>query len=310
MSVDCVVWDGFAPVAPEIRGRCLSIGNFDGVHRGHAELIRRLGVQAGQLETAGLAVTFDPHPVALLRPEYSPPLLTTTAEKVRALKAVGADAVLVLQTSAELLRLSAVDFYHQVLRAGLAVRGLVEGQNFCFGRNRQGTVTVLQELAGADGVPVDVVPPVTVDGQPVSSSRIRDLLHQGDVVTARLLLGRPYALTGQVVVGQKRGRMLGFPTANLASVLTVIPAEGVYAGRAEVGGQSVPAAIHVGTNPTFGDAERKIEVHLIGFAGELYGRQLSVHFLRRLRPTRRFASADGLVAQLRQDVSQAAEVEP
>lgn len=309
MSVDWLVWDGLAPAPPSVRGRCLSIGNFDGVHRGHAELIRRLGDQARGLETSGVAVTFDPHPVTLLRPEYSPPLLTTTADKVRALNAAGAATVLVLQTSADLLRLGAADFYRQVLQEGLAVRGLVEGHNFCFGKNRQGTVAVLQELAGADGVPVDVVQPVMVDGSPVSSSRIRELLQQGDVAAANVLLGRPYGIAGQVVMGQKRGRGLGFPTANLAGVVTVVPAEGVYAGRVEIGDQSFPAAIHIGSNPTFGEAERKIEAHLIGFAGELYGRTLALTFGRRLRSTRRFATLDDLVAQLRLDVSQAGEIE-
>lgn len=300
-------WDGFGPVPAPARGHCYSIGNFDGVHRGHSELIRRLCELAERTGRQPWAVTFDPPPAALLRPEGGPKPLTTTIHKARLLQQAGAAGVLVLATSVKLLQLAPTDFYHQVLLAGLSCRGLVEGYNFCFGKDRQGTVELLRQLTQKDGMPLEIVPPVYVEGRLISSSRVRSALEKGDVAEAGVLLGRPYELTGQVVVGQRRGRALGFPTANLAGVTTMIPAEGVYAGWVDAGTERAPAAIHVGPNPTFGETERKIEAHLIGFQGDLYGRTVVVAFWRRLRDTHRFSSVSDLMAQLQRDVQLAQE---
>lgn len=300
-------WDGFGPVPAAARGHCYSIGNFDGVHRGHAELIQRLRELSDRTGSQPWAVTFDPPPASLLRPQGWPKPLTTTPQKARLLHQAGAAGVLVLSTSDKLLQLAPTDFYLHVLLSGLNCRGLVEGYNFCFGKDRQGTVELLRQLTQQDGIPFEIVPPVQVDGRLISSSRVRSALEQGDVAEAALLLGRPYELIGQVVVGQKRGRDLGFPTANLAGVTTLVPAEGVYAGWVDAGADRSPAAIHVGTNPTFGENERKIEAHLIGFQGDLYSRTVVVAFIRRLRGTHRFSSVSELITQLRRDVQLAQE---
>lgn len=309
MSAAIIHWDGLGPVPTPARQRCLSIGNFDGVHLGHAELMRLLARQAELLDAQPWAVTFEPHPLTLLRPEYAQPQLTPLAERCHWLAAAGAVGVLVLDTTLPLLQMSATEFFHQVLVEGLGVLGLVEGENFAFGKNRQGTISVLRQLCQEARLPLEIVPPVHVEGMGVSSSRVRQALRQGDVAAAASLLGRPYALVGQVMPGQRRGMALGFPTANLTEIETLIPAEGVYAAEAVVGGERWPAAINIGANPTFDESERKVEAHLIGFSGDLYGRTVRLELRRWLRATRRFASPADLSSQLHQDVALAASLE-
>jgi riboflavin kinase/FMN adenylyltransferase len=303
MATHTADWQQTPP--PECRGGAVAIGNFDGVHRGHAALLAALREQARAVGGPAVAVTFDPHPLELLRPGQTRPRLTTPEDRARLLHELGARQVVVLRATPELLRLSAEDFFEQVVRGRLGARALVEGTNFGFGHNREGTVETLARLCRAAGVPLTVVPPVEVGGAEVSSSRVRDALARGDVEGAAKLLGRPYRVEGTVGPGRRRGAALGFPTANLAGLRTPAPADGVYAARASDGGAAWPAAVNVGPNPTFGEAQRKVEAHLIGFEGELYGRPLAVDFLRRLRDTRPFAGADELREQLRRDVEQA-----
>jgi riboflavin kinase/FMN adenylyltransferase len=294
---------------PEVcRGGAATIGNFDGVHRGHAALVAETAAQARRLGVRAVAVTFDPPPVALLRPAALAPPLTTLDDRCRLLQEAGADEVAILHTTADLLALTAADFVEQVVRRGLAARALVEGYNFGFGRNREGDVRTLDELARGAGLPLTVLPPQTADGEVVSSSRVRAVLLAGDVAAAARLLGRPYRLHGVVAVGQRRGRTLGFPTANLEPLLTLAPGDGVYAATAAVDGTTWPAAVNVGPNPTFGEGVRKVEAHLIGYQGDLYGRPLAVDFLQRLRGTRPFGSAAELATQLCQDVERARAV--
>jgi riboflavin kinase/FMN adenylyltransferase len=286
----------------------VSIGNFDGVHRGHAALLARLRAQADSRRAAAVVVTFDPPPLRLLRPNSFQPTLTTLAERCRLIQESGADHVLVLQTTHELLRLSAAEFFNAVLRERLAARGLVEGPNFGFGRDREGDVGLLARYCEAYGLGLDIAPPVYLDGDIVSSSRVRQALLAGEVDAAAHWLGRPYRIEGTVGVGQRRGQQLGIPTANLAHVPTLIPADGVYACRARYGDRSWPAAANVGPNPTFDEQARKVEVHLIGFAGDLYGQALAVEFLARLRATQKFPSPQALLAQMRADIARAREI--
>jgi len=288
--------------AVPVPGGYVAIGNFDGVHRGHQAMLARLTDRARAAARPSVAVTFDPHPIALLRPEALPPGLSSLADRATLLKDCGVDAVIVLPTSWELLRLTATEFFERVVRDRLKAAGLVEGPNFTFGKDRGGNVTLLRQLCSHAGMTLDVIEPVTIDGQWVSSSVIRSLLMDGDVNDAVALLGRPYRLTGRVVTGAQRGAALGFPTANLSDLKTVIPGPGVYAGRTEIDGQPYPAAIHIGPNPTFGEAVLKVEVHVIGFDGNLYGRVMSADFHRRLRDVRRFDSVDELRVQLTQDI--------
>jgi riboflavin kinase/FMN adenylyltransferase len=287
------------------REGAVTIGNFDGVHRGHAALLAEVCARARASGGPAVALTFDPHPIQVLRPDQAPPVLTTTADRCRLLHELGAEWVVILRATSSLLGLSAAEFFEQVVRQRLAARCLVEGVNFGFGHGREGNVATLAELCRSAGLGLTVVPPVQVDGAEASSSRIRAALLRGDVSEAALLLGRPYRLQGTVGTGQRRGATLGFPTANLEDVPTLVPGDGVYAARAAWNGQTGPAAVNVGPNPTFGENARKVEVHLLDFHGDLYGQELTIDFLRRLRDTRRFGSAAELIAQLRRDVEMA-----
>jgi riboflavin kinase/FMN adenylyltransferase len=285
-----------------------TIGNFDGVHRGHRLLLDQTRRQARSIKGPALAVTFDPHPFRLLRPGQPLFPLTTLADRARLLHDAGADEVLILHTTTDLLALRAEEFFHEVLRKRLHVQALVEGMNFRFGHDREGSVATLEELCRTSGVALTVAPPEMHQDQPVSSSRIRTALAEGNAEGAAALLGRPYALEGVVGVGQQRGGQLGFPTANLAEVQTLIPRDGVYAVRVRFDGQTWPGAMNVGPNPTFGESERKLEVHLIGFKGDLYQKTLRVDFLARLRDTRTFAGKQELIDQLGRDVREAQTV--
>ncbi|HZT80093.1 MAG TPA: riboflavin kinase, partial [Gemmataceae bacterium] len=208
-------------------------------------------------------------------------------------------------TTPELLRLSAEEFFREVLRGRLGARALAEGPNFGFGRNREGNIETLAEFCRRDGLVLTVVPPQTVNGVVVSSSKVRNALLRGAVREAAQMLGRPYRLRGRVGIGQRRGQRLGFPTANLEQPETLVPGDGVYAVRVLARGGSWPGAANVGPNPTFGEQARKVEAHLIGFAGDLYGEPLAVDFLERLRDTRPFGGAGELVEQLKKDVAEA-----
>lgn len=293
----------------ECRGGAISFGNFDGVHRGHAALLSQLGRQAKELGCSAVAVTFDPPPLRLLHPELFQPVLTTLPERIRLLRECGATHVLILRTTHELLQLSAREFFHEVVCGRLQTRGLVEGENFGFGRNREGNVGLLRDFCTDAGIPLAIVPPqIAGDGGVISSSRVRHALLLGRVEEVIGLLGRPYLLTGEVARGQRRGQTLGFPTANLERVATLIPVDGVYAVRAGVGQQVWPGAANIGPNPTFGEQARKVEVHLIGYRGDLYGQSLRVEFLARLRDTRPFAGPAELVEQLHRDVADARRV--
>jgi riboflavin kinase/FMN adenylyltransferase len=290
------------------RGGAVAVGNFDGVHRGHGALLAELRRQAKAVNGPAVVLTFDPHPLQLLRPEQFMPVLTTVPDRAELLRQQGADEVLILRTTPELLHLSADQFFHEVVRGRLDARAMVEGPNFAFGRNREGTLERLQQLCAAAGVRLTIVPPLTLDGVMVSSSRVRDALLRGDVRGAAHFLGRPYRLRGRVGTGQRRGAKLGFPTANLEQIETLVPGNGVYAVRALHQGGAGPGAANVGPNPTFGEQARKVEVHLIGFQGDLYGQPLAVDFVERLRDTRPFAGVEELVAQLRKDVEQASRI--
>lgn len=294
-----------APWPADLHGGAVAIGNFDGVHRGHADLIGRLRAQARAVGGPAVVLTFDPHPVRLLRPAEAPPPLTWTERKAVLLGALGVDGVLAYPTDLELLALEPRDFFRTIIVEGLRARALVEGANFRFGRDRQGDVQLLRTLCDAAGLALEVVEPLAVEGQVVSSSRVRQALSAGDVDLARRLLTEPYRLRGMVVHGAARGARLGFPTANVDAIDTLAPGLGVYGGRGHARGGVWPAAIHVGPNPTFGEHVRKIEAHLVGFSGTLYGEPIELEFLGRLRDTRPFAGVDALRQQLARDAAAA-----
>jgi riboflavin kinase / FMN adenylyltransferase len=289
-----------------LRAGAVAIGNFDGVHLGHARIVDRLLEKAREVDGAAVVFTFDPHPVRILRPAEAPPPLTWTDRKAELLAELGVDTVIAYPTDEQLLSLAPKAFFERIVREALDAKALVEGPNFYFGRARSGTIEVLRNLASGAGITLDVVEPLMVDGEYVSSSRIRRLIAGGDVAGARGLLTRPYRIRGLVVHGAGRGAKLGFGTANLDAIDTLLPGEGVYAGCSAIGGRRYPAAINVGKSPTFGEAAAKVETHLVGWDGTpLYGQVLEVDFISRLRNIQRFAGVDALVEQLQKDVAAA-----
>jgi riboflavin kinase/FMN adenylyltransferase len=293
------------------RGAVLSVGNFDGVHRGHAEILSRAAALRAEAGAAGgggglAVVTFEPHPLTVLRPEAAPPRLTPPGIKRALIEAAGADYLVVLAPEPEVLNLTAEAFW-QLLRDEVRPSHLVEGESFSFGKGRGGNVARLREWSRGTGIGVHVVPPVSVpllDLQvaPVSSSLIRWLLGNGRVRDAGICLGRAYALEGTVVPGHQRGRTIGVPTANLDCGDQMIPADGVYAGRCEVGGRTYPVAMSIGTNPTFADRRRQVEAHLLGFAGDLYGRTLRVEVTDWVRAMWKFNGVEPLKRQMARDI--------
>ncbi|MEN0111772.1 MAG: bifunctional riboflavin kinase/FAD synthetase [Planctomycetota bacterium] len=296
------------------RGGAVAIGNFDGVHRGHARLVERLVARAREVGGPAVVFTFDPHPVRLLRPKECPPPLTWTERKAELLARLGVDRLIAYPTDHGLLRLSARAFFDLILRETLAARAIVEGPNFHFGHDREGDVRLLGELATGAGMTLDVVDQAEEEGGLISSSRVRRLIGEaGGVEAAAGMLTAPYRVRGIVTHGAGRGASIGFPTANLEGIDTLLPAPGVYAGVGRLVGNrppphTWPAAINIGPNPTFGDDAPKVEAHLVGCERTLYGRPLEVDFLRRLRDVRPFASPDELVEQVTRDVAEATDL--
>jgi riboflavin kinase/FMN adenylyltransferase len=254
-------------------------------------------------------LTFEPHPLTIVAPARAPRRLTTAEEKVQQLAVTGADVLVVARSAPALLSLEAEAFVQDHLVRWFHPARIIVGADFGFGRQRRGNVETLRRLALQHGYEVVVADPfyleVGGERQIISSSLIRSLLTAGRVEEAELCLGRPYALTGVVVRGDARGAQLGFPTANLAADdLLVLPGDGVYAGTGRIESDLYPAAISIGTNPTFGGTRTQVEAHLLGFSGELYGRRLRLEFRRFLRGQRRFASAAELVEQIARDVTE------
>jgi len=288
-------------------GGVLSVGNFDGIHRGHRrilELARNLAAQAGdELQV----VTFEPHPLTVLRPEKAPPRLTPPALKRELLAAAGVGRLVVLPPTHEVLDLSAEDFW-AILRDEVRPRHMVEGGSFNFGKGRGGTIDKLRQWSAQSDVELHVIDAVEValldlTVVPVSSSLIRWLLANGRVRDAAICLGRPYVLEGPVVKGYQRGRTIGVPTANLDCGEQLVPAEGVYAGRCTIDGATYPAAVSIGRMETFGDKLRQqVEAHLVGFDGDLYDLTIRVELLDWGREQRKYDGLETLMAQIRRDI--------
>jgi riboflavin kinase / FMN adenylyltransferase len=298
-------WDGLAAVPADHGPSVVTVGMFDGVHRGHRALLDRVAAEAAARGLPAGAVTFDRHPLEVLRPDARPPLLTTLDRKVALLGAAGMDFVLVLAFTEELSQVTAEAFAHEVLLDGVGARAIVVGENFRFGHKAAGDPALLAELGRPRGVDVVAVPLHADGGELVSSTRIRAALAGGDVRAAAALLGRFYGVEGTVVRGDGRGgRELGIPTANLAVAGDLaLPTNGVYAGHlTEDAGAPLPAAISVGVNPQFHTTGRRVEAHVLDFDGDLLGAQVSVSFEHRLRDEAAFPTVEDLVAQIHQDI--------
>lgn len=280
----------------------MTIGSFDGLHRGHRLLVEQLVAYAQETARLSAALTFFPHPRTLLQPSAWPGYLSTPQERRALMAEVGVDILVVLPFTPQLARTSAEEFL-RALHASLRLRELWVGSDFALGRDRQGDVPALRALAPQIGFTLRVVEPLYEDGLPISSTRIRALLAEGDVSRAARLLGRPYAFEAEVVRGYQRGRKLGFRTANLRILPEqAVPANGVYAVWALVEGRRWPAVGNIGIRPSFDAGERLLEVHLLDYDGDLYGQQLRVEFVQRLRPELRFDDVQALIAQVGRDI--------
>lgn len=289
-----------------VAGGSLTIGNFDGVHLGHRRLIER----AGELARPAVVMLFHPHPMVVLNPRQAPPVLTPLDVRLELIAEAGADAAVVVAADAELLALSPERFVRELVAGQIGPSVIVEGVDFGFGLGRSGDVDTLRDLGRTHGFTVEVVPPVmrTLSGHheplAISSTLIRRLISGGSVDAAGECLGRPYRLIGTPVAGRGQGRRIGFPTVNLDVGEQLTPADGVYAGAAQCGGQRYLAAVSVGPAPTFNFHQSAVEAHLLDFSGELDHRPIAVDLLARLRGIRQFDSIGDLVEQVRQDVEQ------
>ena len=278
----------------------VAIGNFDGVHAGHRAVLAELFALGRALGAPSCVLTFDPAPTALLAPARHQPRISTLEDRVRLLHAAGVEAVVVEPFTRAFAARSAEDFATGLLGRNLRVRGLVVGHDFRFGAGRAGDVAGLR--AWLPACEIREVSAFLADGSPVSSSRVRKLVASGEVEAAARLLGRPHRLGGPVVTGDQRGRTIGFPTANVANVVELLPAFGVYAVRVEVEGVTRPGVANIGMRPTFNGTELRVEVHLLDWSGDLYGRTLDVDLVARVRGEQRFDGIDALVSQIRRDV--------
>ena len=308
-------WNGLSQVPAGVGPSVVTIGNFDGVHRGHAQVLTRLVERARELSARSVAITFDPHPSQVHRPAQAPPLICGLTDRLDLLEQTGLDAVLVLPYSLEFAQLTPREFVAEYIVGALDARVVAVGRDVRFGLNNSGTLATMIELGQELGFTVEVIDDVGNDRTSRwSSSAVRELLLDGDVTEAAHVLGRPHRLRGVVVHGDARGRELGFPTANLSQEAEgMIPADGVYAGwvrRPSVSHDSVlPAAISVGTNPTFDGVQRRVEAYVLDRTDlDLYGEEIVVEFVERLRPTLRFDGLEPLIVQMHDDVARARQI--
>src|SRR6187399_429873 len=290
------------PRPPTWRSPVLALGNFDGLHRGHIKIIER--IQRGATERAGMSVvlTFDPHPPRILRPDKAPPLLMTKAQKLEALARAGVQGAAVVRFTREMSQWEPEHFVRAVLVEWLRVAEVWVGADFLFGRDRSGNFTLLRSLGAQYGFRAEKIDPIRYKDFVVSSTRIRRLVSEGRVDEAGALLGHHYAVDGVVVEGAKRGREIGFPTANLQSENELMPPAGVYATTAAINGVAHPAVTNVGMRPTFGDVDRlQVETHLLDGDRDLYDARIRLSFVQRLRDERAFPDVDALRAQIEAD---------
>jgi riboflavin kinase/FMN adenylyltransferase len=300
-----LVVQGYQAVPSEARGAVIALGNFDGVHKGHQALMARAIEEARRLGRPAGVLLFEPHPREFFRPGEPHFHLTPLDEKLAVLAELGLDVAVVLGFDAALARLDADRFIQEVLIDALAVAHIVVGYHFFFGHNRTGSVETLRAAGISHGFGVTVIEPVADQGEPYSSTAIRLKLAEGDVRTAADALGRPWRVRGPVIGGARRGTGLGFPTANMALPKGTTLSHGIYAVRVKLDGRLLDGAAYLGTRPTFDDGMPVLEVFLFDFDDEIYGREIEVSFIEKIRDDRQFASPEALIAQMRDDCAEA-----
>lgn len=288
---------------------CLAIGVFDGVHLGHQQIIRQTLADARQHDGLALVVTFDRHPNAIVAPEHEPPLIYPLSQKIRTIETLGTDALLLIEFNRAFSEQSGETFVRRLASGAGSIQSICVGADFVFGHKRSGNVTLLRQLGAELGFHVHGMSALSLDGTVVSSTRIRAAIQTADFDAASQMLGRPYAISGKVTAGDQLGRKLGFPTANLDVAGLALPADGVYAACATVGGVNHRAVLNIGIRPTVetGRNERRFELHLLNFDGDLYGAELEVEFFAKLRDEVKFPSLDALKAQIALDIEAAAK---
>jgi riboflavin kinase / FMN adenylyltransferase len=286
----------------------VALGNFDGVHVGHQAILKTAIKHAQEVAGSALALTFDPLPSKVLNPARAPKLILTPEDKHELLRNFGVDAVIVLGFSRELSMLSPREFVRDYLLRRIGARAVVVGHNVSFGHLRAGNAEVMEQLGRELGFESMVVGPVECDGIVVSSTRVREVIEAGDLKLAAILLGRPHFLRGPVVHGRERGRTIGFPTANIQSRTECLPPDGVYATRIVLEDGSYQSITNIGMRPTFGEPERTIEAHIFDFDRDIYDLEIKLELVERIRPERKFESAQALAAQIASDLKRAREI--
>jgi len=292
---------------PAAGGICLAIGVFDGVHLGHQQIIRQTVADARQHDGLAVVLTFDHHPNAVISPDHVPPLIYSQAQKNRAIESLGVHALLVLRFDRPFSEQTGETFIRSVARDFGRVQSICVGADFVFGHRRSGNVALLKKLGEELNFRVHGIAAVSLDGQIVSSTRIRDAIGAGDFDSASQMLGRAYALAAKVVEGDKLGQKLGFPTANLDAAGFVLPPNGVYTAQGTVRGRTYRAVLNIGVRPTVerSTLQPRVEAHLLNFTGEIYGEEMEVTFLAKLRDERKFASLEELKSQITRDITEA-----
>lgn len=286
----------------------ITLGNFDGVHLGHQELVRMVIRRARETGAASMVVTFRPHPLKILAPDKCPPLISIYEEKIKLFERLGIDVLVKIPFTVEFSSMTPEDFVKNILCDTLGAREIFVGCNYRFGRARMGDVQTLRRLGERYGFAVREVEQVSLGGEVISSTKIRTLLREGEVEHAARLLGRIYAITGIVVKGDGRGKGLGFPTANIAPKHAIIPSDGVYAVRLSVRDRLYDGIANIGMRPTFNKKVLAIEVHVFDFDEDIYGEDISLYFIRKIREEKKFKNVDALVGQIRSDIEVAKDI--
>jgi riboflavin kinase/FMN adenylyltransferase len=292
-----------ASITPQ-RETLLTIGVFDGVHAGHRYLLEKLQQRATERNLLSGVVTFNPHPQSVLHPHNQLPWLSNLEDRIRVFQELGVNIVAVLTFTLKVAKLSAQEFM-SLLKKHLKMRGIIVGSDFALGRGQEGNIDLLRTLGHEMKFSVEVIPPYTINGEVVSSTLIRQALIQGDMRRIERLMGRYFYLRGKVITSDKRGRVLGFPTANLdIKPQQALPGNGIYATITQVDGKQFPSATNIGIRPTFGEGEKMVETHLLNYKGDLYGKEIRVEFVQKLRDEKRFASSEELQVQIAKDIQE------
>jgi riboflavin kinase / FMN adenylyltransferase len=303
-----IIFKSISEIKEKLRHPAVTIGNFDGVHLGHREIFHRVRELARAAGGVSVVVTFIPHPLQVLSPGTGVKLITSPREKESLIEASGIDYLLEIPFDAAFAAISAQEFVERILVGAIGMEQLVVGYDYAFGRGREGDLTLLRKLGERFGYSVELLPPITNGSTVYSSTKVRQLVCGGDLKGVVAILGRHFCLTGTVVHGQHRGRGLGYPTANLDTDEGLLPAAGVYAVKVRIGAQLYDGACNIGTNPTFENVRLSLEVFLFDFTGDLYGREVSVFFIDRLRGEERFSDLEALKAAIAADVERCREI--